>query len=60
MRYTNTHKITTIQARQIRLKKIHVMKTKKVKKKPSVGFEPANVGTKCQHATPRPPKPRSL
>ena len=33
MRYTNTHKITTIQARQIRLKKIHVMKTKKVKGK---------------------------
>jgi hypothetical protein len=23
----------------------------------SVGFEPANLGTKGQHATPRPPKP---
>ena len=23
----------------------------------SVGFEPANLGTKCQHATSRPPKP---
>jgi len=23
----------------------------------SAGFEPANVGTKGQHATPRPPKP---
>jgi len=23
----------------------------------SVGFEPANLGTKIQHATPRPPKP---
>ena len=22
----------------------------------SAGFEPANLGTKCQHATPRPPK----
>ena len=25
----------------------------------SVGFEPANLGTKGQHATPRPPKPIS-
>ena len=24
----------------------------------SVGFEPANLGTKCQHATSRPPKPQ--
>ena len=24
----------------------------------SAGFEPANLGTKGQHATPRPPKPR--
>ena len=24
---------------------------------PSVGFEPANLGTKGQHATTRPPKP---
>jgi len=23
----------------------------------SAGFEPANLGTKGQHATPRPPKP---
>ena len=26
----------------------------------SAGFEPANVGTKGQHATPRPPKPISI
>ena len=25
--------------------------------KASAGFEPANLGTKDQHATPRPPKP---
>ena len=25
--------------------------------KASAGFEPANLGTKGQHATPRPPKP---
>ena len=25
----------------------------------SAGFEPANLGTKGQHATPRPPKPLS-
>ena len=27
--------------------------------KASAGFEPANLGTKGQHATPRPPKPRN-
>ena len=27
------------------------------KKTPSAGFEPTNLGTKGQHATPRPPKP---
>ena len=27
--------------------------------KASVGFEPANLGTKGQHATSRPPKPRA-
>ena len=26
----------------------------------SAGFEPANLGTKGQHATPRPPKPLTL
>ena len=26
----------------------------------SVAFEPANLGTKGQHATPRPPKPLSI
>jgi hypothetical protein len=26
----------------------------------SAGFEPANLGTKCQHATPRPPKPLKI
>ena len=26
----------------------------------SAGFEPANLGTKGQHATPRPPKPHTL
>ena len=25
----------------------------------SAGFEPANLGTKCQHATSRPPKPQA-
>jgi hypothetical protein len=31
-------------------------------KKPmaSAGFEPANLGTKGQHSTPRPPKPGGL
>jgi len=28
--------------------------------KASAGFELANLGTKCQHATPRPPKPLAL
>jgi hypothetical protein len=28
--------------------------------KTSAGFEPANLGTKGQHATPRPPKPLIL
>ena len=26
----------------------------------SAGFEPANLGTKGQHATPRPPKPKII
>jgi len=28
-----------------------------LRRKASAGFEPANLGTKGQHATPRPPKP---